>query len=144
MKPLKQFDEFLKKGIVKKRSKNISRANYLIEESERRNAFLDDLNEKIGLSDANANYFIENIYDVLISLDRAILLKQGFSSAGTGAHEAEVSYLRELKFSEADVRFMNEIRHFRNSILYYGKHFDSEHGEKALTFYKKIYPQLLS
>ena len=142
MRPLKDFDEFLKEGVVRKRTPDIPRARSLIEEAEKRNKFLNEILNKIGLLDENANYFIENSYDILIELIRAKLLIDGFSSSGKGAHEAEVSYMRKLNFPESDVGFMNDLRYFRNGILYYGKNFDKEYGKKVLSFLKKTYPKL--
>ena len=90
MRPLKDFDEFLKEGVVRKRTPDMPRARSLIEEAEKRNKFLNEILNKIGLLDKNANYFIENSYDILIELIRAKLLIEGFSSSGKGAHEANV------------------------------------------------------
>jgi len=39
-------------------------------------------------------------------------------------------------------RFMNDLRFFRNGILYYGKDFDAEYGKKVLDFLNNIYPKL--
>ena len=142
MRPLKDFDEFLKEGVVRKRTPDMPRARSLIEEAEKRNKFLNEILNKIGLLDKNANYFIENSYDILIELIRAKLLIDGFSSSGKGAHEAEVSYMRKLDFNESDVGFMNDLRYFRNGILYYGKNFDKEYGKKVLSFLKKTYLKL--
>ena len=142
MRPLKNFDEFLTEGIIRKKTPDIPRARSLIEEAEKRNKFLNEILNKIGLLDKNANYFIENSYDILIELIRAKLLIDGFSSSGKGAHEAEVSYMRKLDFNDGDVMFMNDLRYFRNGILYYGKAFDKEYGKKVLDFLKKIYPKL--
>ena len=88
--------------------------------------------------------FIENVYDVLMEIIRAKLLAEGFKSGGEGAHEAEVSFLRKLGFPESDVRFMNNLRYFRNGIKYYGKDFDKETATKALSFLDKAYPKLKS
>ena len=38
--------------------------------------------------------------------------------------------------------FTNDLRYFRNGILYYGKSFDKEYGEKVLDFLNKTYPKL--
>jgi hypothetical protein len=114
----------------------------LIKETERRKAFLRELQSKITLSDENANYFIENSYDILIELIRAKLFIDGFKSSGEGAHEAEVSYLRNLHLSEAEVRFMDQLRYFRNGIKYYGKCFSKEYAEKVLSFLDSTYPKL--
>lgn len=142
MRVLKPFEEFLEAGIVKRRTPDISRARSLLEEAEKRQKFLDEINEKIGLSDENANYFIEVSYDILISLVRAKLLADGFSSSGEGAHEAEVSYMHKLNFPESDIRFMNDLRFFRNGIKYYGEEFDSEYAKKVLVFLGANYPIL--
>jgi len=57
-------------------------------------------------------------------------------SAGykTDSHEAEVSFMRNLGFSESDVLFMNELRYFRNGIKYYGKIFDNDYAQKIYDF----------
>jgi len=142
MKPLKLFDEFLHQKIAGKVSPNPGRVRSLIEESEKRKRFLNQMTAKIGISDKNANYFIENAYDILIGLIRAKLLSDGFTTKGIGSHEAEVSYMRNLSFTEKEVRFMNELRFFRNRILYYGRDFDADYGKKVLEFLDSVYPRL--
>ena len=78
-----------------------------------------------------------------MELIRAKMLLEGFNSSGKGAHEAEVAYLRELKFSESDVQFANQLRYFRNGITYYGKRFNKDYALKVLGFLDKIYKILL-
>ena len=142
MRPLKDFNEFIKEGIIKKITPNIQRASSLMHEAEKRMGFVEEIKDKVGLTDKNANYFIENSYDILIELIRAKLLTKGFNSSGQGAHEAEVAYMRNLGFPENEARFMNDLRYFRNGILYYGKDFDKEYAEKVLNFLNKTYPKL--
>ena len=142
MRVLKTFEEFLDKGIVRRRKPDIARAKSLDQEAKRRKYFLGEMLNKIGLTDKNANYFIENSYDVLMELIRAKLFSDGFSSSGEGAHEAEVSYLLKISFSERQARFMNNLRFFRNGILYYGKNFDAEYAKKVLGFLDEMYPKL--
>jgi hypothetical protein len=142
MKPLRSFKEFLKEGVVKKSTPDFLRVKSLVEEAARRKEFVHRLIGKMGVSDEDANYFVENAYDALIGLLRAKLLSVGLVASGKGAHEAEVAYMRELKFSEADVRFMNSLRYFRNGILYYGERFDAEYAKKVLGFLEKVYPRL--
>ncbi|MFH1065351.1 MAG: hypothetical protein V1734_02485 [Nanoarchaeota archaeon] len=112
MKPLKNFDEFIKNGIMRRVSPDPARARHLIGESEKRKRFIETAYIKIGISDDNANCFIENCYDALIELVRAKLIIDGFNSSGEGAHEAEVAYMRNMGFDEKDVRFLNELRYF--------------------------------
>lgn len=142
MRPLKKFEEFLENGIVRKRKPDQARADWLFREEEDRKKFLDEAYEKVGMRDDNANYFIENAYDAILGLIRAQMLLQGFSAVGEGAHEAEVAFLRKLKFTESETRFMNDLRYFRNGILYYGKKFDAEYGKRVLEFLSKAYSKL--
>lgn len=142
MNPLKNFDEFIKAGIVRKVSPDTARARHLIEESEKRKRFIETARIKVGISDDNANCFIENCYDALIELIRARLLIEGFNSSGEGAHEAEVAYMRNMGFAEKDVRLVNELRYFRNGITYYGKSFDKNLAEKSANFMDRIYQTL--
>jgi len=134
MNPLKDFQEFIKLGIVKKQSPDKSRANDLVIESNRKFKSLLIFLDKIGLNDENANDIIEDCYNILIGLIRANMLLAGFNSSGSGAHEAEIAYLKILGFSEKNIEFANQLRYFRNGIMYYGKSFDKEYAEKVYAF----------
>lgn len=119
MKGIKPFEEFLKLNIVKKQSPEKSRAEFLIKESEQTYNYLLLSIEKIGINKDSANSLIKNSYDVIMELIRAKMLLQGFNATGNGAYEAEVSYMRILNFTENDIRFADQIRFFRNGMLYY-------------------------
>ena len=137
---LNNFEEFLRKEIIKKTFSDNFRVKSIIDEAERKLVFLKrDMLGKVGIADDNANDFIEKMYDILIELVRAKMLKDGFKAQGKGAHEAEVSYMRKMDFSETDVSFMNELRYFRNGIKYYGRKMDKEYAEKVLKFLNKLY-----
>ena len=69
---------------------------------------------------------------------RAKLYSEGYSAKGHGAHEAEISYLSVLGFEEREVQFADQMRYFRNGILYYGTSLDLEYAEKCIMFTKKI------
>lgn len=142
MNPLKSFEEFLNEGIIKKQRLDISRASSLRQEAEKRKSFLNVMVDKIKVSDDNANYFVENSYDIVMELIRAKLLLNGFKASGINAHEAEVSYLRVLGFSEYEVRFVNELRYFRNGIIYYGKRLDADYANRVLNFLDTLYVKL--
>jgi len=77
-----------------------------------------------------------------MELIRAKMFADGFSTTGKGAHEAEVSYLAKIGFKTNDVEFANELRYFRNGIMYYGKKFDKIYATKVMKFLKIIYPLL--
>jgi len=142
MKGIRKFDEFIKENIVKKQSIDRSRAEFLIKESENSYNNLLEMIEKLELADINANMFIKSCHDILMELIRAKMLLDGYNASGFRAHEAEVSYMRILGFDEKDVQFADQMRYFRNGILYYGTSLDSEYAEKVVEFTKRIYPKL--
>ena len=142
MRNLKEFEEFLKEGVVKKRFPDEFRANDLINESNKTFRSIVEIVEKIGINELNINTIIKESYDAIMGLIRSKMLLKGFCSSGKGAHEAEVAYLKELNFSESDVQFANQLRYFRNGIMYYGKRFDKEYVEKVFDFLSKIYDKL--
>ena len=90
----------------------------------------------------NANSIIKDCYDILMELIRAKLLLDGYFASGSYAHKAEISYLRIIKFNEKEIFFMDQIRYFRNGILYYGTALDQEYAEKVIEFTKTFYPKL--
>jgi hypothetical protein len=139
---MKLFEDFITAGIVKKITPDIQRVKNLILESERRIHSLNEQIQKIGIKNENANDYIVYCHDILMDLIRAKMLLNGYNSSGYGAHEAEVAYLKNLGFNEADVQFADKIRYFRNSILYYGTALDKEYAKKVTEFLKKIYSKL--
>lgn len=139
---IKNFEEFVESGVIKKQAADKYRVKDLVEESNRKNNSLKEILEKVGLKDENANDIIESCYDILMYLIRAKLYLDGYSASGLSAHEAEVSYLKKLGFSDEDIEFMNQLRYFRNGMMYYGKRFDREYAEKVIYFLNKIRPRL--
>lgn len=142
MRAIKSFDEFIEEGIAKKQSPDKSRANFLINEADTSLEGLNERIKKIGINEKNANSIIKDSYDIIMGLVRARMLLDGYNASGFGAHEAEVSYLRALGFIENDVQFANQLRFFRNGMLYYGKVMDKEYAQKVLDFLGKVYPRL--
>ena len=142
MKALKHFEEFLKEGTMRRVSIDKERAKSLILGAERKIRSLHKNREKVGLDDENANEYIESCYDILLFLIRAKLYQEGYAGSGQGAHEAEVSFTRRLHWNEKEVQFLDQIRFFRNRMLYYGSILDKEYAEKVLTFTEKMYDKL--
>lgn len=138
MKIIKNFEEFIKEGIVNRISIDSNRINNFLLESERKFFSLNKLIKCLGINDENANDYVEYCYNILMLLIRANMLKKGYSSSGKGAHEAEVAFARNLNLNEAEISFLDQLRYFRNGILYYGKRFDKEYAEKVIKFTKKI------
>ena len=143
MIPVRPFESFLRDGVVRRQHADLPRARSLRDEAERRHRFLGEQLRKIGISDENANYFVEQAYDTLMGLLRARMLCDGLKAAGAFAHEAEIAYLRTLGFSDPDVHAANELRYFRNGILYYGKQVNAEYARSVLAFLEQMRPRLL-
>jgi len=142
MRPVRNFEEFITERTVKIQGIDKSRSEFLIKESE--NSY-DNLLEKIHLikiRDSNANDFVKSCYDIITELIRAKMLLKGYNASGIGAHEAEVSYMRILGFNEKDVQFADQLRFFRNGMLYYGTILDKEYAGKVIEFTKRIYQKL--
>ncbi len=139
---MKEFEYFIRKGIVKKISIDKARAESLIQEAERKFKQVERILKKVGVDNENANDIVESSCDVLLGLIRAKMFLKGFGASGLGAHEAEVSFLYELNFNEQEINFIQKLRYFRNGIMYYGKKFDKEYAEKVIEFTKNNFLKL--
>ena len=142
MNTVKGFEEFIKEGVVKVQAPDKSRAKFLITESENSYRLLSELMEKIKVEDHSANMFVKSCYDILMELIRARMLLDGYNASGFGAHEAEVAYLRILGYSETEIQFVDQLRYFRNGMLYYGTILDQEYAQIVIKFTKKNYNKL--
>ncbi len=139
---MKSFEEFIENRIVKMHTPDKSRAKFLLIESGKSYNNLLILEEKLGINNDNANLFLKICYDVLMEIIRAKMLLDGYNASGNGAHEAEVSYLSKINFLENDIKFLDQMRFFRNGIVYYGTILEGEYAVKVVKFTKKIYPSL--
>lgn len=143
MKGVGQFDEFIKMGIVKKQSPDKSRSKFLVIEAKQDYAYLLKLIKTMGIENQNANDYVKKCYDILMELTRAKMLLEGLNASGFKAHEAEVAYWRNLQFKEQDIQFLDQMRFFRNGMLYYGTILDKEYAEKVIEFTKNNYQKLM-
>jgi len=139
----KDFEEYLKTGIIKKSSPDIRRAEFLVQETLKALNGLNERLELVGINENNANSIIKDCHDILLELIRAKLLISGYNSSGQFSHEAEVAYLKVLKFPDTEIAFMNDLRYYRNGALYYGKTSNSEYALKVVEFTKKMQPKLM-
>ena len=142
MKLPKEFEYYVKKGVIRKIASDKPRAEFLIKESKVSLEGLKERIEIIGINDKNVNSIIKDCYDIIMETIRAKLLLEGYSSSGSYAHEGEISYLKKLGFPDSEISFLNELRYFRNGIIYYGKILDKEYAEKVLNFLEKLRKRL--
>lgn len=139
---LRKFEEFLSLGIVKRQTPNRQRALSLIKEAEEKKNFLSVSLKNIPREQMNANFIVDYCYDILMELIRAKMFEDGYNAGNS--HEAEVSYLENLGFPESDIRFMNEIRYYRNGTKCYGTILNKDYAEKVLEFIDGQYTKLKS
>ena len=139
---MKKFEEYLQEGVVQKITPDNQRAKNLYLESERKFRNLQKMKKKLEIDDENANDYIEYCYNIIIFLIRAKMLEQGYSSSGQGAHEAEVSFEEKLGFSQQEIQETDQLRYFRNGILYYGKKFDQEYAKKIVRITEKMFHRI--
>ena len=137
---LRNFEEFINSGIVKIQAPNRQRSLALEKEAEEKKSFLSVSIKSIPQEQMNANFIVDYCYDIIMELIRAKMFIDGYNAGNS--HEAEVSYLAKLGFSEPETRFMNEVRYYRNGTKYYGTMLDNDYAGKVLSFLDKIYPRL--
>lgn len=142
MSQIKPFEFFIKQGIVRKHQPDSSRSQFLQKEAEASYRALQKRVSVLGFDDDSANSIVKDCYDILMELIRAEMLIQGFHASGNGAHEAEVAYFREKGTKEVDVQFLNDMRYFRNGILYYGKILTLEYARTVYEFTTNHYEKL--
>lgn len=142
MRLLREFEEYREEGVVRRCAPDPQRAKSMIKQSERKLRSLQQNISAMGINAENANDYVEYCYDTIMMIIRAKLYSDGYATTGQGAHEAEVAYTRVLGITDKDVRFLNQLRQFRNGILYYGKEVDAEYAENVIAFTTHIHPLL--
>lgn len=125
--------------VVSKHSPDVERSKSLIIESEKKFKFFEKIKLRLGFNELDPNYVVDTCYDIVLQLIRAKMLFDGYK---TDSHEAEVSYMKILEFSENEVNFMNQLRYYRNGIKYYGTILDEEYAKKVFEFVNKIIPKI--
>lgn len=132
---MRNFSEFAKHEIVKKKKVDEARAESLVESAKERLEFV----KTINFEEKNSKYIAENVYDVIRELIEAKLCLEGYKSY---SHEATISYLKDLGFSEQEVKFVDELREVRHGIKYYGKDVGVEYARRVYEFLDSIYSRL--
>lgn len=138
---MKDFKEFLKSGIVKRQIPNKARAVSLITESTQKKSYLETTMKIIPKEKWNPNVIVDQCYDIIMELIRAKMFQDGYNAGNS--HEAEVTYMKIIGFSEAEAKYMDEIRYYRNGTKYYGTILNSEYMENVIDFLSNVYPRLI-
>ena len=107
------FEDFIKKGLVRKASKDKSLAKALLQNSKKDVEFLNSLK----INENSVRKIMVNFYDVLRSILEAVSIIKGYKIY---SHEAYSYFLKEIKENLLAIKF-DRFRKIRNSINYYGK-----------------------
>lgn len=63
---MKQFEAFIKEGVVKKQAPDLSRVTSLKNDARKSYTFLQKIIKTFRISDENANIIIKTSYDIMI------------------------------------------------------------------------------
>ena len=127
---VKNFEFFLKKEEVKKRSPDENLAYSTFKDGLERIEFARQLLHK-----AKPKYVLENAYEAMREAADSVLYLRGFKSF---SHEASIVYLIKEGFNEKDILEFDRFRRIHNGIKYYGKDCDLSDAEQAIKLADKI------
>jgi len=132
---MREFENFLKTGEVRRQGKNESLANALIKSSEKS---LKNI-QRIKVDELNAESVVSEVYDLIRELIEAKLSLEGYKSY---SHEATIFFLKNFSFNDFEINFLDNLRKVRNKIKYYGKEINTEEALKIIDFMNLILPKL--
>lgn len=126
------FEEYVKRGAVKKQIPAEPRAQALIKSAEKSKRFV----EKLADIDENAEHIITEWYDIVRQYIEAQLAREGYKSY---SHEATIQFAQE-KYSLLleEKAFLDNVRKTRNDIKYYGKEATKAEAEQTATMLKSL------
>ena len=134
---MKAFDLFLDSGDVKKQIPDRNLSNSLIKDSIKRLEYA----KYSSLSNENAKYVYENVYDSLREAADPVLFLKGFKSF---SHEATISFLQNFdEFSIGELTEFDRMRRKRNGMKYYGKSCSIEDVKEAIEFAENILKKIV-
>lgn len=108
-----KFEDFLKKGQIKRASKDIQLIKSIISSSDNDLKFLSGLK----IDEVSSRKIFSNYYDVLRSILEALALLDGYK---VYSHEAFKYFLDEMGEEVLSIKF-DRFRKLRNKVNYYGK-----------------------
>jgi len=108
-----KFEDFIKKGQVRKSSVDSQLVKSILSSSEGDLKFL----SKIKIDEFSARKVFSNYYDVTRSLLEALAIQHGYKIY---AHEPFVYFLKSIKEEVLSLKF-DRFRLLRNKVNYYGK-----------------------
>ena len=127
-----RFEYYLSKGVVKKCNKNCEKAKSLIKKARKRI----EVSQEIKIP----SFRLEFAYEAIIEAIEALLSVEGYKSY---SHEADISFLRKVGFSEMVVLEVDRLRRKRHRSKYYGLEFSNNDANDAVRLAKKIMDDII-
>jgi uncharacterized protein (UPF0332 family) len=129
---MKEVEDFIKEGNVRRQNKDSNLAKALIKSSEKSVKNI----KRIKIDELNAESVFSEVYDSIRELIDAVLLSEGYKSY---SHEASILYLKKFSIiSEKEILFLDNFRKIRNGIKYYGKEVNTEDVKNSIKFMNDI------
>lgn len=126
-----KFEDFIKKGLARRATKDIQLAKSLLKSAEQDLKFF----HSIEINKISSRKIISNYYDSLRSLIEAVAAIEGYKIY---SHEAFAYYLLERGQENISQKF-DRFRKIRNAINYYGKEIMAEEAKEIV---KEITPAI--
>lgn len=134
---MKEFQEFIANGDVRKGLRDIALARSLREFSEKRMKFA----QLMPSEEQSAFLTYETVYDALRELIDSLLVLEGYKSY---SHIASIAYLQKFPdISHAEIAKLDNAREKRNLAKYYAKPITLAEAKDILAFYNTLKPKLL-
>ncbi len=127
---MKEFEYYLKKGVVKKVSKDINLAKSLLKDIEIRMKQINKLNKKDF-----AKIIYENIYDSIRDFCDSLLALEGYKSY---SHQASIIFLKKYGVDNALITKIDIARNLRNESKYYGEEIKKTDVKTIQEIYNKL------
>lgn len=134
---MKDFSVFLLDGSVKKQQPDRNLSEDLSHDCVERMAYA----KTSKITEKNAKYVYENVYEAAREAADSILFLHGFKSF---SHEATISFLQQSKEMTAkEIADFDRMRAKRNGMKYYGKFCSVKDAEEAIKFAESLMKKLL-
>jgi len=130
---MKPFEYYVKNNEVRTTIINEKEIFSLVEDAYRRFTYFS--NETI--TEINAKFVFENIYESIRELLDAILHKKGYKSY---SHQASIAFAHEQNLlSQKDAFILDKLRDLRNKSKYYGKNINPIEAKSNIEEGKRIF-----
>ncbi len=135
---INSFANYIKDGVVRKRSTDIESATSLFNHAQDR---LEYAKQK-EVSTKTASFVLEDAYGAALEAVQALMAKEGYkTNPKPGAHESCLAFLKDIhasSFSEENVHTFNRFRQLRHDSFYRAIPVTLEDAKTSLDFAETI------